>query len=521
MATSYLTPGVYVEELPSAGRPIAGVGTSVAAFVGFAEMGPRNKATLVTNWSQFKQKFGDIQKDYYLAHSVYGYFNNGGTIAYVVNISSPLAPKATVPSGADAAVSSLEVHAIREGLKTKDREGLPLKDISVDVTDGPDADAAPTAIVDPDGPPMFGIQVKRGDTVLEKFSNLVMDRESERHVETIVNGASQYIWLEVTNAKAPLAPSPAAGSFNVVKPDPATLQLETSAIQGDVRSRSGIAGLEAISEVTIVCAPDLMSAYQRGMIAEETLTGLQKAMVEHCELMQNRVAVLDAPPGLDPQEVKDWREKTLMVDSSYAALYYPWIRVMGPDGKLMSVPPSGHMAGVWARTDGTRGVHKAPANEVVRGAVQVAQDVTAGEQGLLNPKGINCIRSFGAMGIRAWGARTLAESDKSWQYINVRRFFNFVEASIQGGTNWAVFEPNDKSLWQRLKRDVGSFLMLQYRSGALFGDTPDQAFYVKCDAETNPPDVIDAGMVVTEIGMCPVKPAEFVIFRVAQLATGG
>ena len=178
------------------------------------------------------------------------------------------------------------------------------------------------------------------------------------------------------------------------------------------------------------------------------------------------------------------------------------------------------MAGIWARTDTERGVHKAPANEIVRGALDIVSQVTDGEQGLLNPKGVNCIRSFGTRGIRVWGARTLS-SDAAWKYINVRRFFNWVEDSIQHGTQWAVFEPNDFSLWQRLKRDVNSFLLRPYRDGALFGATPDQAFYVKCDTETNPPDQIDAGMVVVEIGMCPVKPAEFVVFRVTQLATGG
>jgi phage tail sheath protein FI len=165
-------------------------------------------------------------------------------------------------------------------------------------------------------------------------------------------------------------------------------------------------------------------------------------------------------------------------------------------------------------------VHKAPANEVVRGAVNVGTEITAGEQSLLNPKGVNCIRTFGSRGIRVWGARTLS-SDAAWKYINVRRLFNYIESSIKGGTQWAVFEPNDFGLWQRLKRDITNFLLRPYRDGALFGATQEQAFYVKCDAETNPPDVIDAGMVIVDIGICPVKPAEFVVFRITQLPTGG
>jgi len=514
MAPSYVTPGVYVEELPSAGAPIEGASTSVAAFIGFAEMGPRNKPVLVTNWSQFKAKFGDIQKDYYLAHAVYGYFNNGGGIAYVVNVASPLAPKALVAADGDASLT-FEVQAVREGLKAKG--------ISVEVTHGVEADAdgnLPATLDEDDETPVFSVHVKKGDTTLESFRNLVMDKESARYVETVVNGASAYIYINIPQAKGgDLVPVPGAGAFNLAKD--AAPAIETSAVQGDVRERSGIAGLEAVENVTIVAAPDLMAAYNKGLIEEETLIGLQKAMVEHCERMSNRVAILDTPLGLDPQEVKEWRETKLMVDSSYATLYYPWVKVLGPDGKLMPVPPSGHVAGVWARTDATRGVHKAPANEVVRGAVEMVSDMTAAEQGTLNPVGINCIRAFGAMGIRIWGARTLATTDPSWKYINVRRFFNYVESSIQTGTQWAVFEPNDVALWARLKRDITQFLLRPYREGALFGATPDQAFYVKCDGETNPPDQIDAGMVVVEIGMCPVKPAEFVIFRVRQLATGG
>jgi hypothetical protein len=165
-------------------------------------------------------------------------------------------------------------------------------------------------------------------------------------------------------------------------------------------------------------------------------------------------------------------------------------------------------------------VHKAPANEVIRGAIDVEMQITKGEQDQLNPDGINCIRAFPGRGIRVWGARTLS-SDPSWRYINVRRFFNFVEKSIEAGTHWIVFEPNDMDLWQRITRNVEAFLVGQWRIGALFGATPEQAFYVKCDAETNPGDVIDSGQVITEIGMCPVKPAEFVIFRITQLPTGG
>ncbi len=549
MATSYQTPGVYVEEMPPGSQPIEGVGTSVAAFIGFAEMGPRNKPTLVTNWSQFVDKFGSFHDGYYLAHSVYGYFANGGGTCFVVNIAPSLAPQAMVPAAADGgAKASLEVFAIRQGLNT------PGLSVDIDYGDGfaalpPGPSAAPASeeskpsdaakgkpaappaasarpadgAKTPDASTPFRLSVKRGRDVLEEYDGATMDRESPKYVETLVNGNSQYIWLSPSAAKGANLPAPRPGSFALQTPSSTALQVSTSDFMGKVQDRSGIEGLEAIDEITIVCAPDLMSAYKKGLIGDDALVGLQKSMLTHCESMQDRVAILDAPPGLDPQAMLEWRNKT-MIDSQYGALYYPWIKVLDPldpTGKrLLSIPPCGHMAGIWARTDSERGVHKAPANEVVRGAVDVAQEITHGEQGLLNPKGVNCIRTFGTRGIRVWGARTLS-SDAAWKYINVRRLFNYIEESIKQGTQWAVFEPNNFSLWQQLKRDITSFLLRPYRDGALFGATQDQAFYVKCDSETNPPDVIDAGMVIIEVGICPVKPAEFVVFRVRQLPTGG
>jgi phage tail sheath protein FI len=177
------------------------------------------------------------------------------------------------------------------------------------------------------------------------------------------------------------------------------------------------------------------------------------------------------------------------------------------------------MAGIWARTDDTRGVHKAPANEVVRGVVSVGTAITKGEQEQLNPIGVNCIRAFPAQGIRVWGARTLS-ADTQWRYLNVRRLFNFIEESILVGTNWVVFEPNDQYLWESVRRTVSAFLRMVWRSGALMGATADEAFYVKCDEENNPPESRDAGNLVVEIGLAPVKPAEFVIFRISQFSQG-
>jgi uncharacterized protein len=208
-------------------------------------------------------------------------------------------------------------------------------------------------------------------------------------------------------------------------------------------------------------------------------------------------------------------------DSKYATLYWPWIKVMDPlTGKPIMLPPSGHVAGVWARSDETRGVHKAPANEVIRGVIDLESGLTKNEHDQLNPIGVNCIRAFRGQGIRIWGARTLS-SDPEWRYVNVRRLFNFVEKSILNGTNWVVFEPNDMRLWGTIERTVTMFLRQVWRSGALFGSTPDQAFYVKCDEENNPPENRDVGILTVDIGLAPVKPAEFVVFRLSQFAEGG
>jgi Bacteriophage tail sheath protein len=233
------------------------------------------------------------------------------------------------------------------------------------------------------------------------------------------------------------------------------------------------------------------------------------------------MAILDCPPDMLPQDILEWRMNTAGYDSKFAALYYPWIEVMNPlTNQPMLVPPSGHVAGVWCRTDSTRGVHKAPANEVTLGVNGLGFQITQAEQGGLNKVGINCIRSFPGRGIRIWGARTLS-SDPEWRYINVRRLFNYIAESIMEGTQWSVFEPNDERLWMQLRIAASNFLTRTWREGALFGATPEQAFFVKCDAETNPPEVIEAGQVICEIGIAPVKPAEFVVFRLSQFSAGG
>jgi phage tail sheath protein FI len=499
----YLAPGVYIEELPSGSRPIEGVGTAVAAFVGLASRGPANTPTEVTNWTRFTTTFGGFADGYCLPHAVYGFFQNGGGRCYIVRVNDGGGPDSVHAELTSAATGSpvYEVSALDPS--TPDRE------ITVEVADPPEGE--------PDG--TFSLIVRRGEGIAEQYQDLTTKRTAQ-NVATVVNASSKVVQVIEVGRVAATERRPAAGVVELTgaKPQEST-QPEPEAYTGDPAARTGFAGLEAVDEVTMLAVPDLMVALQRGDMDAEACKAVQLAMIAHCEQMGDRVAILDSPADMAAQDVGDWRTK-VGYDSKYAALYYPWIKLLDPaSGEPTFVPPSGHIAGVWGRSDATRGVHKAPANEVLRGVLDVSYQVTGSEQEALNPTGVNVIRAFPGRGIRIWGARTLS-SDSDWRYLNVRRLFNYIEESIEQGTQWVVFEPNDQDLWQRIRRTISSFLLRTWREGALFGSKPEEAFYVKCDAETNPPEVVDAGQVVIEIGIAPVKPAEFVVFRLAQYSGG-
>lgn len=520
----YLSPGVYIEEVDSGPRPIEGVGTATAAFVGLTPAGPPRQPQLITNWSQFVETFGAIDENgrrnphmsgAYLSHAVYGFFLNGGGRCYVTRIvpdgatetsSQPQAQPLALPSRSSQAITSLTA--------------TPKEPLSEDIQ----IEIAPPA---GENPPEenFTLKVKRGD-IEEVYENVSLSRRSgTTNVIEAVREKSQLITLEEGSASGPLAErAPSIGTY-ILRAQPMELTTTTTSFSpadfvGDVTERSGVEGLEIAEDVTMVCCPDIMAAYQAGALDLEGVKAIQLAMINHCERMGDRMAILDTPPGLTPQQAREWRQVTTNFDSKFAALYYPWIKVAGDNGAPITIPPSGHMAGIWARNDNERGVHKAPANEVVRGALEVETPITKGEQDVLNPIGVNCIRSFTGRGIRVWGARTLS-SDPAWRYINVRRLFNYVEKSIENGTQWVVFEPNDPDLWHRVRRDITAFLTGVWRDGMLFGLSPDQAFFVKCDEELNPPDVRDRGQLIVDIGLAPVKPAEFVIFRLSQWTGGG
>ncbi|MUN61962.1 phage tail sheath family protein [Kocuria sediminis] len=513
---TYLSPGVYVQEVEAGTRPIEGVGTAVAAFVGLAAKGPVNEPTLVSNWTQFSETFGDFVPGSYLAHSVYGYFLNGGGNCYIVRIGADGADgdgqrsKAKQPK-AVAGPPMAEVGGYR--ITAKSTAANP-KPVTVEF-DAPGGETPPED--------QFKITITVEGRQPEVFDN-VTTKKGPNNVATKVSAESKLVTIEeIATGSAPSKPDRGTVQLQAPEPEPeppSADALSADAYVGDAADRTGFSGLEAVDEVTMVAVPDLIAAYEQGAIDGETLKAVQLALIAHCELMGDRMAIIDPPPGLNAQRIKEWRVNDAGYDSKYAALYWPRLKVLDPsEGIHRFVPPSGHVAGVWARNDDTRGVHKAPANEVIRGVTSLETNITSAEQELLNPIGVNCVRSFPGRGIRVWGARTLS-SDAAWRYVNVRRLFNYLEESILQGTQWAVFEPNDPALWARIRRTISAFLTNEWRKGALFGTTPGEAFFVKCDAETNPAEGIDAGQVVCQVGVAPVKPAEFVVFQLSQFSGG-
>jgi phage tail sheath protein FI len=552
----YLSPGVYVEEVDRGPKPIEGVGTAMAAFVGFsekAELGREvdgewvvedllNRPALVTNWSQYVERYGGFVPGAYLPHAVYGYFSNGGSRCYVVSVRT--IPKAEATLLNTQGKPGLVVRAKQAGFESM---RLRVRIANVPQLPAPAAapaggkkkeeekpaeGAAPEAPAAEAGDGTFTLVVERekasgGWKQEEVFTGVSLQEvevEGQKQAKVVYkdNKAPRLVEILLPLLKTPvmtLMPREQEQALTIESrklPTPTTQEF-----QGEVDRRSGVEGLEVLDDVTMLCVPDLMTPMPGQKLDLTSIKAVQTAMIGHCERMGDRVAIIDAPPNMTPQEIKKWRMETAGYDSSYAALYYPWIQVMDPaTNKPIYIPPCGHIAGVWARNDSTRGVHKAPANEVVQGAIGLGYQMTKGEQDTLNPNGVNCIRTFPGRGIRVWGARTLS-SNPSWRYINVRRLFNYVEKSIENGTQWVVFEPNDRKLWARVRRDVSAFLKMVWRDGALFGSSPDEAFYVKCDDELNPPESRDLGRLIIEIGMSPVKPAEFVIFRISQWAGPG
>lgn len=567
----YLSPGVYVEEFDSGAKPMEGVGTSTAGFIGAAQKGPvEGLPQLVTNFGDFRRTYGGYlsENEYgpyrFLAYAVEHFFINGGARAFIMRVAPQDAACAKTAVPADAPVitmaaknpglwgNSLRViiapaskaktqiyeelttasgkaYSVKSGagflpgdivafsdgtqtiynkiIKSQDNILVFEQEFAVDVTD---KNLLPEKVITTCE---INMEVRCED-IVESYDNLSFNIETANFVEKRL-AKSDLITISYsgTEPEVPTAPfiqlaGEEASVLTVNFADGSNgnaLAMTAADFMGEDHGAGKRTGIQAFVDndvVSILAAPGV------------TDPNVQLSLVAHCENLASRFAVLDMPR--DARKIQDMVNHRNIFDSTYAALYHPWLTVFDPlDKRNIAIPPSGSMVGIYARSDNTRGVHKAPANEVVRSCVGLDVQFNKGEQDLLNPKGINLIRAFPGMGIRVWGART-ASSDGSWKYINVRRLFIFIEESIKANTSWAVFEPNDEVLWIRVQRTIEIFLLNLWRNGSLLGSSPDEAFFINIGRSTMSQDDIDNGRLICVIGVAPVKPAEFVIFRITQ-----
>ena len=566
----YQSPGVFVEEVESGTKSVEGVSTSTAGFLGQTERGPV-EPRLVTSFAQFERLYGQSPKTSDLDVAVDGFFKNGGSRCYIGRVSADEPTDvATATLVDDSGTEVCEIEANGPGewgnnvavIVEAGQNGTidiflrywscDLESVSQPASDRPDPapdveeihdglstdpqssqfyekQLANSVLVDvtflEEGAPAEGLTWLSRERVQE-FSDggLVEVGESEDPIVYIPEDLDDKKKSELKTIADPLDVDQSqtkddlredleairSGEQSVdveviadpsEKPDPdGEVTLRDYEGIDKPSLRTGLAGFKQLDDISLVCIPD-----------ENSIKGLTDSLVAHCENMGERFAILQAPQNPGPVSKME-----TPVDSSYAAYYYPHVEVKDPfTNRERLAPPGGHIAGLFARSDAQYGVHKAPANEVIRGILGVQHDLTKGEQDVLNPKGVNCIRSFQGRGIRLWGARTTS-SDPEWKYVNVRRLFLYIEQSIDEGTQWAVFEPNDQDLWSRVTQSVENFLTTVWREGGLMGNTADDAFYVRCGEETMTQDDIDNGRLIVEIGVAPVKPAEFVIFRISQ-----
>lgn len=550
----YLSPGVYVEEVASAVQAIAGVGTSTAGFVGIAPA----EITIPLEEVPEANKVLNQSLDFS------GATNNGKTVVlpnYPVDTTAGAFSIEVLDSAGTAvpgnAGSLTNDHDQRKSFLTL--EAAPPA--------GGQVNASYTVLSDQVSDEVIRIaDGKRKRFSLKHYPVVPSTSTSDVEVKDAAGGAVTLTAVTIANDKdlglafVEIDPAPDAGSTITVKyrrmlarffspevggpprlctnfsefarrfggfsTDTQYRNLTHAAygffnnggtrcfvacVDGEAKLDDALTKLAAVDEVALVLAPGLTSAVVRDKL------------VTHCKVAtQDRFAILDGTKDIGGDPTAENIQPP--PNSDYAAFYFPWLKVFDPATKtlvpegdgMISVPPSGHMAGIYARVDVNRGVHKAPANEVVFGALGLQYQISKAQQDGLNPQGINCIRELNG-NIKVWGARTIGgNANGEWRYINVRRSMLFLRESIDEGLQWAVFEPNDLNLWAKIKRNVEAFLGIQWRAGMLFGSTAQEAFYVKCDAETNPPELREIGQVVTEIGVAIVRPAEFVIFRISQ-----
>ncbi|QSA98390.1 phage tail sheath subtilisin-like domain-containing protein [Methylococcus sp. EFPC2] len=575
----YLAPGVYVEETSFRAKSIEGVGTSTTAFVGPTRKGPYRTGVDAQEVPELLTSFGDFVNVYggysdleltdaspdtnYLAHAVLAYFNEGGKRLYVSRAVSAGAAAATVDVTADGTADAESVAfsarfpgtlgngtiRVIEVVTPASAVGMTAAPAGTLLRTGADgalahhvkigtawhpaatpADAAVDAATLAAATPRFvTLQVIARDADGDETSWEGLGYDS-RHPRGVVHVLSATPARRNDHLQNTFAISVGA-SVSALELRNALFTGAIANTQGNLERRYtladgtdgaaptnaeyalALAEIAALEDVSIVAAP--------GSSAYADAQAIRNSLITHAEARRAyRIAVLDTPPAQTPGQVRTLRGQ---MDSTRAALYYPWVVVSNPNARAgredipreIALPPSGHVCGIYARNDVERGVYKAPANEVVRGALRFEFDVNFGQQELLNPLGVNCLRLLSGRGYRVWGAR-LISSDPEWRYVSDRRYFNFLEASIDRGTQWAVFEPNGERLWANVRQTISDFLYNEWVGGALLGTTTEQAFFVRCDRSTMTQNDLDSGRLICLIGVALVKPAEFVIFRIGQ-----
>jgi phage tail sheath protein FI len=488
-------PGVYVEEVPGGAHPIAGVPTSIALFVGWAGKGPADRAARIASFADFERLYGGFDPDSYLGYGVSQFFANGGSEAYVVRIEGTGAKVAT------AAIPGLSKFRIEASSSGAWSNGLRVRKTQA-------------------GGKLFRLDIlhiavpHQADVVLESFDKLSDDRANRRYAPKLINGTSAYI--------------------NLIKAQPAAAGASAPPGPGKIGTfRGGVSGTTPAGDEPGFVA-SVLNLFESGKIADTIdifnlicVPGLtRRAALESLQrFASQRRAFLIADCARDSTLADVAAGMPNGLGADHSAYYFPW--VMAPDPKQALVvrpfPPSGFLAGIYARTDSRRGVWKAPAglDAVLAGASGPAVGMTDGENGQLNPQAVNAIRAFPAGGTVAWGARTCSGDEGSasdYKYIPVRRLALHIEESIFRGLKWVVFEPNGEALWARIRLSAGAFMNSLFRQGAFVGSTPGHAYFVKCDSGTTSRNRIDLGLVTIVIGFAPLKPAEFVVLTIEQMA---
>ncbi len=490
MAGTYTYPGVYIEEIPSGVRTIAGVSTSIGAFIGWAARGPTDRAVLCLSYEDFDRVFGGLDARSYLGYAVQHFFANGGRQTYVIRLASSDAKKAT------AVLDGLEVEATGPGTWAH----------AYKIKGTPRADAADRFRLDV-------VETSSG-AILESFSNLSLMATDARYALSVLNADSQIISVTETDDSKPVTDSEQAltggvDDTNPLQPGDAAF---TTALMGNNSTPAAYKLLEKVDLFNLLCIP-----------GHTTVADL-KTLQDFCR--SERAMLIADSEDQNFDAVKDGPDSNLTGnDAINAAFYYPWVKAPDPmlENRIRNFPACGAVAGVYARTDATRGVWKAPAGTEasLSGVIDVTETLTDNENGVLNPQAVNCIRKFPVYGTIVWGARTLRGNDdvgSEWKYVPVRRTALFIEESLYRGLKWVVFEPNDDPLWAQIRLNVGTFMQDLFRQGAFQGTTPKEAYFVKCDKETTTQSDINRGIVNIVVGFAPLKPAEFVVIKLQQMA---